>query len=142
MYRDRLDSNTISKNLSLQIQDIKKGKDKREEVWCIKCKEEGHHKDQCPSFQEYIATWAPNPCNHGVGPWCEICRTRGHRLEECYLLHKYINTPKSLYCNFLKYVSHDESNFQANDLLSKRIVDAYRMEGGEQCTVQWLERRL
>ena len=31
--------------MSLQIQDIKKGKESREEVWCTRYKTEGCHKD-------------------------------------------------------------------------------------------------
>jgi len=56
---------------------MKKGKEVREEVWCIKCKAEGHHNDQCPLFQDYLNSGAPNPLNQGLGSWCEICRTRG-----------------------------------------------------------------
>lgn len=59
-------------NLTLQLQDMKKGKEVREDIWCIKCKE-GHHKDQCPIFQEHLIGGAPNPLNHGASPWCEIC---------------------------------------------------------------------
>jgi len=88
-------------NLMLQLADIKKGKEVREEVWCIKCKGEGHHKEQCPMFQDYLNSGAPNPLNQGARPWCEICRTRGsHRPESCPLLQKYVSTPMSLYCNF------------------------------------------
>jgi len=32
-------------NLTIQLEGMKKGKEVREEVWCIKCKAEGHHKD-------------------------------------------------------------------------------------------------
>jgi len=91
-------------NLTIQLQDMKKGKEVREEIWCIRCKAEGHHKDQCPLFQEYLASGAPNPLNHGAGPWCEIYRTRGHRPENCHLLQKYVSTPTSLYCTFCKSV--------------------------------------
>ncbi len=37
-------------NLTLQLNDIKKGKEIREEVWCTKFKLKSHHKDQCPLF--------------------------------------------------------------------------------------------
>ena len=40
-------------NLTIQLQDIKKGKDIREEVWCTQCRTEGHHKYQCPYFHDY-----------------------------------------------------------------------------------------
>ena len=31
-------------NLTLQLHDMKKGKEVREEVWCTRCKTEGHSK--------------------------------------------------------------------------------------------------
>ena len=43
-------------NISLQIQDIKKGKDICEEIWCTRCKTEGHHKYLCPTFIDYLAS--------------------------------------------------------------------------------------
>jgi len=94
-------------NLSIQIKYIKKGK-KREDVWCVTCKAEGHDRDHCPVLQEYLATGAPNPLNHGAGPWCEICRTRGHRPQHCYLLQKHMKVPMNLYCKFCQSVGHDE----------------------------------
>ena len=48
-------------NLTLQLQDIKKGKEIREEVWCSKCRTEGHSREHCPVFAEYLASGAPNP---------------------------------------------------------------------------------
>lgn len=47
--------------LTLQLQNIKKRKEVREEVWCIKCRTEGHSKKHCPVFAEYLASGAPNP---------------------------------------------------------------------------------
>lgn len=47
-------------NLTLQLQDIKKGKKTREEVWCTKWKVEGHSKEHCPIFAEYLASGVPN----------------------------------------------------------------------------------
>ena len=43
--------------LTLQLQDIKKGKEVREEVWCTKCRTEGHSKEHCPVFVEYLVLW-------------------------------------------------------------------------------------
>jgi len=117
-------------NLMLQVHDIKKGKDVREEIWCLKCKAEGHHKDQCPLFQDYLSSGAPNPLNQGAGPWCEICQTRGsHRLEHFPLLQKYVSTLTSLYCNFCKSVGHDGSNSHAYDMMHDQR--AYRVQGDE-----------
>jgi len=45
--------------LTLQLQDIKKIKEVREEVWCTKCKSEGHSKEQCPLFRNYMASETP-----------------------------------------------------------------------------------
>lgn len=74
-------------NLTIQLDGMRKGNEDREEVWCIKCKAKFHHKDQCPLFNDYLSSGAPNPLNQNTGPWCEICRTRGsHRLEHCPLL--------------------------------------------------------
>jgi len=108
-------------NLTLQLWDMKKWKEVREEVWCIKCNKEGHHKDQCPLFQEYLATVAPNPLNHGAGPWCKICRTRGgHRPKHCPLLQKYVSTLTRLYFSFCKSIGHDESSFRAYNMMHNK----------------------
>ena len=48
-------------NLTLQLQDTKKGKEVQEEVWCMKCKTKGHSREQCPVFVEYLNSGAPNP---------------------------------------------------------------------------------
>ena len=32
-------------NLMIQLQDIKKGKEAHEDLWCTKCKTDGHTKD-------------------------------------------------------------------------------------------------
>jgi hypothetical protein len=45
------------------VEDMKKnkGKEKGEDIWCIGCKSEGHDKEKCPLFNEYLASGAPNP---------------------------------------------------------------------------------
>jgi hypothetical protein len=50
-------------SLSLQVKDMNKdkGKEKREDIWCIRCKSEGHDKEHCPLFHEYLASEAPSP---------------------------------------------------------------------------------
>ena len=48
-------------NLTLQLHDMKKGKEVREEVWCTRCRTEGHSKEHCLVFMEYLASGAPNP---------------------------------------------------------------------------------
>jgi hypothetical protein len=37
--------------LTIQLQDIVKGKEKRKEVWCTTCRIEENHKNECPYFQ-------------------------------------------------------------------------------------------
>ena len=48
-------------NLTLQLQDIKKGKKVREQVWCTKCMTVGHSKEHFPVYVQYMASGAPNP---------------------------------------------------------------------------------
>jgi hypothetical protein len=38
-----------------------KGKEKREVVWCTLCRTEGHHKNECPTCVQYMATGVQNP---------------------------------------------------------------------------------
>ncbi len=38
--------------MSMELRDIKKGKTVREEVWCTRCKEEGHDREHCPAVRE------------------------------------------------------------------------------------------
>ena len=60
-------------NLTIQLQDIKKGKEAQEDLWCTKCRMDEHTKDNCLTFMNYITSGAPNPLNgHGI-PWCHIC---------------------------------------------------------------------
>ena len=73
-------------NLTLQLQDIKKGKEVREEVWCTKCRTVGHSRKHCPVFEEYLSSGTPNPLPEARGPWFKICRMNGHRQQECHLL--------------------------------------------------------
>ena len=72
-------------NLTLQVHDIKKGKEVQEETWCTKCIGSGHPKDSYPVFVEYLASGQSNSLPQAQGPWCEICRTRGHRSQDCRL---------------------------------------------------------
>ena len=50
-------------SLPLQVKDMKKekGKYKREGIWCVRCRSEGHDKEHCPLFNEYLAFGAPSP---------------------------------------------------------------------------------
>ena len=88
-------------NLMLQMHEIKKGKEIAQELWCIKCKGQGHTKDNCPVFVEYLASGAPNPLLQTQGPWCELCRTRGHRPQEFPLLQKYVQILRTYIVTFV-----------------------------------------
>ena len=37
-------------NITIQLQDIKKGKEYHNDLWCTRCQEDGHTKDTCPTF--------------------------------------------------------------------------------------------
>ncbi len=70
--------------LYMEIQYLKKGKnvqlDMCSEFWCIKCKAEGHCKDQCHVYLDYLATRGPNPLklepsaepSTRLSVWCSI----------------------------------------------------------------------
>ena len=73
-------------NLTPQLQDIQKGKQVREEIWCTKCITEGHSKKHCKVYKEYMVSGAPNTLPQERGPQCKICRTNGHRPQDCPLL--------------------------------------------------------
>jgi hypothetical protein len=42
-------------SLSLQVEDMKKNKEKekRDNIWCVICRYEGHDKEHYPLFHEY-----------------------------------------------------------------------------------------
>ena len=77
MGMDQLQKQSV--NITLKLQSLKKGKEVREEVWCTRCRTEGHSKEHCPTFVEYLASGAPNPLPQTGGLWCEICKQAGHR---------------------------------------------------------------
>ena len=57
-------------NMTVQLHDIKKGKDACEDLWCTICRTDGHTKDNYPSYMKYISSGAPNPLRtHGL-PLC------------------------------------------------------------------------
>jgi hypothetical protein len=78
-------------SLSVEVEDMKKekGKEKREDIWCIRCKSEGHDKENCPLFHEYLSFGALSPLKQVTLPWCEVHRNQ-HRPGECYYMHKYV----------------------------------------------------
>ena len=48
-------------NMMVQLQDIKKGKELQEDLWCTRCRTDGHTKDNCLTYMKYIASGVPNP---------------------------------------------------------------------------------
>jgi hypothetical protein len=114
------------KNLTFQLNQ-NKGKDKREVVWCTTCRTEGHHKNECPTFAQYMETGMPNPLPTG-GPWCEICKTHGHDPYHFPMMQKYQTVPKNAYCTFCKSVGHDDKDCRTMDLMRERTSDTYRVQ--------------
>jgi hypothetical protein len=56
------------KNLTFQLNQ-NKGKEKREVVWCTLCRTKGHHKNECPTFVQYLGEGFQIPYpqeDHGV----------------------------------------------------------------------------
>ena len=118
-------------NMTIQLQDIKKGKEIHEELWCTRCHMKGHHKDQCSDFCDYLLLGAPNPLSHGGIPWCRICQTRGQQHKECLYLKKVVSNPANLFCNFCHTVGHEEKDCRVYDMLQERTMDISYMKGGE-----------
>ena len=58
----------------LELQSLKKGKEVCEEIWCTRCRTEGHSKEQCPVVTQYLASGAPNSLSQTGGLWCGIRR--------------------------------------------------------------------
>ena len=115
-------------NLTIQLQDIKKGKEEEEDLWCKKCRTNGHTKDNCLIFLNYVTLGAPNPLNrHGI-PWCCIFQSRGHCNEEFLYLQKVVSTPANLFCKFCKLVGHDEKYYRAYQLLKENTIETYLMK--------------
>jgi len=95
--------------LNIQLQDITKGKEKREQVLCITCKTKGHHKDEFPTFTQYLQEEMPNPLPTG-GLWCEICKTPRHDPYHCPMMQKYQKFLKSTFYNFYKSIGHEDKD--------------------------------
>jgi hypothetical protein len=117
-------------NLSLQVEDIKKdkGKDKREDIWCVRCRLEGHDKEHYLVFHEYLALGASSLLKQVTFPWNEVCINRYHP-SECYYMQKYVQTPAKVYCTFSKSIGHDDIDCRAYDLMHERSRDVYKIQG-------------
>ena len=93
---------TQLKNLCLEMQSLKQDRttcpETREEVWCIKCKGQGHDKDHCPLFMNYLVRRGPMPvileaqARPSATPalWCVICQIGGkYATDNDHLLQKH-----------------------------------------------------
>jgi hypothetical protein len=45
-----------------------KGKEKREDKWCVRCISKEHDKEHFPLFNEYLASGAPSPLKQDTLP--------------------------------------------------------------------------
>ena len=120
---------TQLENLKLQLQYIKKGKEHREEVWCNRCRTEGHTKDHCSYFLNYLLSSAPNPLSYGGIPWHRICQVYGHRHEDCGYMQKMVMKTMNLYCTFCQSIGHEDKDYHTYDLLHDRTIDMYYVNG-------------
>jgi hypothetical protein len=102
-------------SLTIQLAEITKRKEKQEQVWCTKCRTEGHHKDECPTFVQYLVTGETNPLPRGG--FYEICKKWGHHPTKCPLLQKYQSMPRNLFCNLCKSIGHEQKDCHAFDLM-------------------------
>ena len=80
-------------NLTLQLQDIKKGKEHREEVWCTRCRANRHTKDNFLDFRNYLLSGALNPLSCGSVPWCHIFQVYGHQHEYYGYMQNMVTKP-------------------------------------------------
>jgi hypothetical protein len=58
--------------LTIQLAEMTKGNEKRELFWCTKCMTECHHKDEFPTFTQYLVKGVLNQLSGGE--YCEICK--------------------------------------------------------------------
>jgi hypothetical protein len=103
-----------------------KSREKIEVMYFTLCRSEGHHKNECPKFAQYLGVGMPNPFPTG-GPWCEICKTNGHDPYHFPIMLKYKKESKSTFCNFCKSVGNEDKNCRTLELMKERTSYAYMM---------------
>ena len=123
-------------NLTLQLQDIRKGKEKHADIWCTRCHVNGHTKYTFLDFRNYLLYGSANSLSSGCMPWCHICQFYGHRHEECSYMQKMVSKPANLYCSFCRSIGHEDRDCRAYDLLQVRTYDSYFMKGEGHHAVQ------
>lgn len=127
-------------NLCLEMQSLKQDRTPRleacKEVWCIKCKGQGHDKDHYLVFANYLVAVGPIPLRPKAqaGPntvttlWCTIYQIGGkHNTDSCHLLQKYTQMSQQLFCNFCRLVGHDECTCKSYELMMDQ-TSTYRVK--------------
>lgn len=117
-------------SLHMELQSLKKGKEveveTRTKLWCLKCKGHGHDKDNYLMYLNYPVREGHVPLklenrarkSTSVVPWCVIFQITGkHMTDNYHLLQKFVQIPQQLFCNFCKFVGHDECNCQSYELM-------------------------
>jgi hypothetical protein len=113
------------KNLTVQLNQ-NKSREKREAMWCTLCKLEGHHKNECLTFAQYLEVGFPNTFPIG-GPWFEIYTTHGNDCYHFPMMQKKKKEPKSTFYKFCKSVGHEDKNCRTLDLIKEITLDVYRI---------------
>ena len=108
-----------------QLQDIKKAKEDRNDLWCTHCHADGHTKDTCPTFRNYLLSGAPNPLSYAGILWFRMCQVYGHQHENYEYMQKMITKEENMYYTFCRSVGHDDKNYRDYDLLQERTYDSY-----------------
>jgi hypothetical protein len=112
-------------SLTIQLENLTKGKEKWEKVWCTKCRTEGHHKDEYSVFSQYLESGASNPLPRGG--YCEICKKWGHHPHDSPLLQKNLSTPRNSFCNSFKLVGNEKKDCLAIYFMREINLDMYRV---------------
>ena len=128
------------KNLCLKMQNLKQYRtalpEVHEEVWCIKCKGQGHDKGHCLVFANYLEGGglmllipeAQVGTSAVPSLWCSIFQIgRKHAIDNFHLLQKYTLNLQQLFCNFCRSVRHDEHTYRSYELMMDR-TPSYRVQ--------------
>ena len=111
-------------------------KDEHDELWCTRCHVDGHTKDTCLTFRNYLLSGALNPLSCGSVSFCRICQVYGNRHENCTYMHKMVMKLASLYCTFYRSVGNEDKDCWDYDLLQEWTYDAYLVKGEDLSMVQ------
>jgi len=113
-------------NLTMQLQDMAKGKVGRENVCCTLCCAEGHHQNECPRLRNDMTMGAPNLFPTRLQTeWCKIYRKWGH-VPPCFpTLQKYQKTTHTPFYEFCKPMGYNVNNCRSLQLMKEHIGDAY-----------------